>query len=71
MQSAAIERLFVAKLTQETSFGKSKPSGPLEPSRGVELGGDARDVSLPVSSDYQTVPSNNFDQTIKYMYMFL
>ncbi len=39
--------------------------------RGVELGGtDARDVSLPISSDYQTVPSNDFDQTIKYMYMF-
>ncbi len=26
--------------------------------RGVELGGDARDVSLPISSHYQTVPSN-------------
>ncbi len=39
--------------------------------RGVELGEDARDVSLPTSSDYQTVPSNNFDQTIKYMCMFL
>ncbi len=38
--------------------------------RGVELGGDAI-VSLPISSDYQTVPSNNFDQTIKYMCMFL
>ncbi len=39
--------------------------------RGVELGGDARDVSLPISSHYQTVPSNNFDQIIKYMYLLL
>ncbi len=28
--------------------------------RGVELEGDARDVSLPISSHYQTVPSNIF-----------
>ncbi len=26
---------------------------------------------VPISSNYQTVPGNNFDQTIKYMYMFL
>ncbi len=38
--------------------------------RGVELRGDTRDMSPPISSDYHTVLSNNFDQTIKYICFF-
>ncbi len=36
--------------------------------RRVELGG-CQDMSLPISSDYQIVPSNNFNQTIKYVFL--
>ncbi len=39
--------------------------------QGRRIRGDARDMSLPISSHYQTVPSNNFDQIIKYMYLSL
>ncbi len=47
--------------------------GVLRLSRGVELGGGgggARDTPPPISSDYQIVPSNNFNQTIIYIYIF-
>ncbi len=29
------------------------------------------DMSLPISSDYQTVPSKTFDQTVKYIYIYI
>lgn len=37
--------------------------------KGVEFSRDARIMSLPISSDYWIVPSNNLNQTIKiYLY---
>lgn len=40
-------------------------SGVLDKYKGIELSRDARTMSVPISSDYQIVPRNNFDQTIK------
>ncbi len=39
--------------------------------QGRRIGGGGGVVPLPISSHYQNVTSNNFDQTIKYMYIYL